>query len=496
METTLKAVYITLQIAPLIALTLVMPYTVHCYLRDKSINVRRSTYIYIFVLYFICAYFMTMLPFPTKESLEALPPVSEYIQLIPFKNFFDIKAATVVRDVAILVFNVFLTVPLGFFSRFLFNFNFKKTVLAGFLTATLYEVTQITGIFFIYSRPYRFFDIDDFIINTLGAIIGYLLVPVLIRIIPRPEDSKRQLVQGSEVSFFHRCISMVIDFIIVFIVTTTVVVCIPDLRNFLTGDESLLRFPAFYFLFLLIGFAYAMFFRGGTLGNRITGLRLMKKGGRTAPRIATAMRSTVIYTSIFAIPFWVYFFMTVNTEYAGASSIIWVFLAALLMMCAAAVLLEMMFNAVTNGSSMFYDRMTGTYVVYANKATKPVFGIRVIDIRTLTGENIDIFSQEICDTLLSKGFSREAATKVRLMAEGVMLDWTGSGLDGTLCELRLDKRFRQSALLLSVPGENKINESITQSYVGMLSGMGLEFETYYAGEKNICKIQIPTEKTK
>ena len=46
----------------------------------------------------------------------------------------------------------------------------------------------------------------------------------------------------------------------------------------------------------------------------------------------------IICTSGIAIPFWVYFFMTVNQEYAGAKSIIWVFFGALLMMFAAAVL--------------------------------------------------------------------------------------------------------------------------------------------------------------
>lgn len=491
METTLRAVYIALQVAPLIAMALILPYIVFEYRKENKINVRRSAYVYIFALYFLCAYFVTMMPFPTKESLDTLAPVSEYIQLIPFKSFADIAAQTVVRDVAIIVFNVVLTVPLGFFLRFLYKFNMKKTILCGFLAATLFEVTQLTGLFFIYPRPYRIFDIDDFIINTLGALVGYLIVPLFTKVMPRPEDSKRQLVQGSEVSFTHRSVAMMIDFIIVFIIASMIVVGVPPVRRFLTEGKSLLKFPAFYFLFLTIGIIYSIILRGGTPGDRITGLRLNKRGGGAATRIRCAMRTTAIFTSIFALPFWIYFFMTVNTEYAGLQSIVWVAFSALLMMCAAAVLLEMAFNAVANGSSMFYDRMSCTYLAYASTTTKPIFGIQVIDIQPLLRENIDIFSEKICETLEGKGFSHMATTKVRLMSEGVMLDWIENGLEGTTCELRVDKRFKKSALLLSVHGEDKTNENITQDYSEMLSGMGLEFETYFAAEKNICKIQIP-----
>ena len=126
MEMTLKAIYIALQIAPVSALVLVAPCVIISYTRSCSLNVRWFTYFYILALYFLCAYFMTMLPLPSRESFANMRPVSELIQLVPFQNFFDIKAESWLRDIAILVFNVFLTVPLGFFLRYLFGFNLKK----------------------------------------------------------------------------------------------------------------------------------------------------------------------------------------------------------------------------------------------------------------------------------------------------------------------------------------------------------------------------------
>ena len=161
------------------------------------------------------------------------------------------------------------------------------------------------------------------------------------------------------------------------------------------------------------------------------------------------------------------------------------------MMCAARNVLEMMFNAVTNGASMFYDRYLKTHVAYGNSRKTSLFGIRVIDMLPLVPENIDVLSKEICDALFAAGIQKESVTKVRLMAEGVLLDWIESGLEGICCELRMDKRFKRKALMVSVPGENKTRIRSEDTYVDMLGGMNLSLETYYAAEKNICIIHIP-----
>ena len=166
-------------------------------------------------------------------------------------------------------------------------------------------------------------------------------------------------------------------------------------------------------------------------------------------------------------------------------------IGAILMVCASAIILEMMFNAVTHGSSMIYDRIFNTYVAYSKSRKSSVFGIRVIDIRTLESGNIDLLSDEIYHTLLNMKVPHEAATRVRLMAEGVMLDWVDQGLGGTPCELRLDKRYKGNALMLSASGEDKTGGQLSGSYTEMLKGLDLSLTTYYAAEKNICNIIVP-----
>ena len=492
MEVTLRAAYIALQIGPFIALVFALPYTVYGYVRTRKVDVWRCTYLYIFCLYFLCAYFVTWLPLPTAQTLAKLKPMSEFIQLVPFKSFLDIERETLLRDLAIILFNVAMTMPLGYFLREFFQVSLKKTILLGFLTSLLYEVTQLTGLFFIYPRAYRIFDIDDLIINTLGAYLGYVVAPLISRLLPKVSDAKNfRLAQGSEVAFVQRGIAAVIDLLTVLAGAVLVIVCIPALQSPMTSRESLMRFPLFFALFMTVALLYSLMFGARTLGYRLTGLRLMTGIGQDANRMQCVLRTLLMYVGVFSIPFWVLFFMSIYTEYAGARSILWVLISAVLMMCAARNVLEMMFNAVTNGSSMFYDRYLKTHVAYGSSRKESLFGIRVIDMLPLVPENVDILSREISEAMVASGISRESVTKVRLMAEGVLLDWIDSGLEGISCELRMDKRFKRTALMVSLPGDNETVNREEDTYVDMLGGMNLKLETYYAAEKNICIIHIP-----
>ena len=488
----MQAAYIALQVGPFVALIFALPYTIYGYVRNKTVDVWKCTYLYTFCLYFICAYFVTWLPLPTAETLARLKPMSEFIQLVPFQSFLDIERETLLRDLAIILFNVALTMPLGYFLKEFFHASMKKAVLCGFLVSLLYEVTQLTGLFFIYPRAYRIFDIDDLIINTLGAYLGYVVAPLISGLLPGISDKQNQrLVQGSEVAFAQRAIAAAMDFLIILSGAVLVIACVPALQAPMTSRASLMRFPLFFILFMLIAVAYSFLLGGGTLGYRLAGLRLMTGRGLTASRLKCVLRTLLMYIGVFSIPFWVLFFMSIYTEYAGAKSILWVLISAVLMMFAAKNVLEMTFNAVTNGSSMFYDRCLKTHVVYGSSRKTSLFGIRVIDMLPLVPKNIDILSAEICDALSAADVSKESVTKVRLMAEGVLLDWIDSGLEGICCELRMDDRFMRKALMVSVPGENKTKVRSDDTYVEMLSEMNLTLETYYAAEKNICIIHIP-----
>jgi glycopeptide antibiotics resistance protein len=99
-------------------------------------------------------------------------------------------------------FNVLLFLPLGMFVRRAFR-PLAAAVLIGFTASLAVELTQLTGIWFLYPCPYRLFDVDDLIANTTGAFIGGVLAPVLRKVpgqhsgtratMPRPVTAYRRL---------------------------------------------------------------------------------------------------------------------------------------------------------------------------------------------------------------------------------------------------------------------------------------------------------------
>lgn len=495
MSLNLAAIYLALQTVPFISLLFALPYTLYGYLRSRSVNVWRCTYFYSFVLYFLCAYFMTILPLPTRESLDDMRPVSELIQLIPFANFASIKQETLLRDIAVIVFNVVLTIPLGFYLRALFGFNLKKTAVAGLCVALFYEISQLTGLFFIYPRPWRIFDIDDLMINTLGAVVGYVLTPAAARLLPGYAHLKQmRLFLGSEVSFRRRFLAGLIDMGVVLGISATLSVLGTHLLGSIVPLNWQIMHLGTFAVLMLVAACYCLLCGHATLGNLLTGLRLTTLSGQTASRLQCASRMILEHICVTAIPFWVYFSIRISADGASIKNVLWLGLGTLLMLCAARNMLEMMFNAVTHGSSMLYDRVTKTCLSYGC-SKRPILGIRVLDILPLEEANVDNLSKTVCDTLYAIGFGREAVTKVRLMTEGVLLEWMNAGLRSTPCELRLDKHLGQRALILSIPvvsdGASPTPPAAEESYVDMLSKMTLKTEHYRAARKNVCIIHIP-----
>lgn len=216
--------------------------------------------------------------------------------------------------------------------------------------------------------------------------------------------------------------------------------------------------------------------------------------GRAARRKQSLLRVMLLYVCVFSIPFWVLFFLAVCLEYTGLLSILWVGISAVLMLVIARNVLEIMFNAVTHGSSMFYDRLAGTHVAYNRSKLTSLFGIRVVDIKPLTAENIGHLTRQTGKAL--KRFDPELVRDLVALTESILLDWLASGLEDTLCELRLDKHFGRKAVMLSIHGPDKTMFPASDSHAALHGALGLELKTYYAAGKNICIIHIPKDEAK
>jgi glycopeptide antibiotics resistance protein len=85
--------------------------------------------------------------------------------------------------------NCLFFVPFGLFLRAMFRMRVGSVILASFAFSLVLELTQLTGVWGAYPCPYRQFDVDDLITNTLGAVIGCALVGLWVKLPMRSERS-------------------------------------------------------------------------------------------------------------------------------------------------------------------------------------------------------------------------------------------------------------------------------------------------------------------
>ncbi len=209
---------------PLIAALFTLPYVVVQYRRFGALLGFRIFVVYSFILYLLCALFLAILPLPDVEKVRRMTgPVAQLVPLRTMMGLLDVKGfdpaspatyASLLRSPALfqIVANLVMFMPLGVYLRYYFRCNVRRTLLLGFCFSLFIEITQLTGDFFLYPRPYRLFDVDDLIINTLGALCGYLLAGLLMHFLPSVESMDRKAYhRGKHPSLSRRLLAFVID---------------------------------------------------------------------------------------------------------------------------------------------------------------------------------------------------------------------------------------------------------------------------------------------
>lgn len=119
------------------------------------------------------------------------------------------------------LFNIFLTIPAGVYLRYYFRKGLGATLLFSLGLSLFFELTQLTGLYGIYQCPYRLFDVDDLMLNTLGGIIGYWITPILAAFLPKTENLDKDVeLDKMTVGFIRRGIAYIFDNIIIGIATS------------------------------------------------------------------------------------------------------------------------------------------------------------------------------------------------------------------------------------------------------------------------------------
>ena len=84
-----------------------------------------------------------------------------------------------------------------------------------FVLSLFFELTQLSGLYFIYSGSYRLFDMDDLLLNTLGGLVGYALAGPIARMLPSREALDQiSLARGRQVSLLRRMLALFYDTVI------------------------------------------------------------------------------------------------------------------------------------------------------------------------------------------------------------------------------------------------------------------------------------------
>ena len=272
---------------PAIAALFTLPYMIYNYHKYGSVLSMRIVIVYSFILYMICAYFLVILPLPSREAVAQM--TGARAQLIPFHFISDViteahKAAKgalsvmhFINNKAVfqVVFNILMTMPFGMYLRYYFKCSLKKTVCYSFLLSLFFELTQLTGLYFYYPRSYRLFDMDDLMANTFGGLLGYLTVKPFLKVFPTREQIDRtSFRRGREVSFVRRLTAGFLD-----------VMCL--ILWEVAGNYAAAWLPVqlpwlpivLFFCYFLV---FAICMKGATPGKRITRIRVAtSKEGKT-----------------------------------------------------------------------------------------------------------------------------------------------------------------------------------------------------------------------
>jgi hypothetical protein len=157
------------------AVVLLVPVAAYQYRLDGRLGPGDLAILVSGAVYGLALWTYTLLPIPAAGDYRC-----QDARLTPFDTLSRMSLESpgaMLRDPAVLqvVLNVLLFVPLGYYVRQILRRGVVVATAMGLGTSLLIELTQLTGVWGIYHCAYREFDVDDLMVNTLGALAGSLL---------------------------------------------------------------------------------------------------------------------------------------------------------------------------------------------------------------------------------------------------------------------------------------------------------------------------------
>lgn len=291
---------------PILALVLALPFLIGQYRKYGSFLMWRAIVIYSFVFYMLTAYFLIILPLPSRASV-ALLTTARY-NLVPFNALREFIHTTVfsplhpgtwlaaMKQPGFIqpVFNIVLTIPFGVYLRYYFKRPWWQAWVMSLGLSLFFELTQLSGLYGYYPRPYRLFDVDDLICNSTGGLLGAWLAPALMRVFPsRDAMDVQSRKAGLRVSLMRRFVAFALDNVVVVGIAAGVL----SLLAHLLGVDGLL--PGVLMTWVLpVFFAHVLVpwvNHGATWGKQIVRIQVVASDNQPAKFGPLLLRAVLLY---------------------------------------------------------------------------------------------------------------------------------------------------------------------------------------------------------
>lgn len=298
-EVYIKPIISAIFIFPILARLFTLPYAIYQYRKYGSILVLKVLIVYSFIFYMITSYFMTILPLPDPATVT---PNSATMLLVPFdavRRWYEAFQGNMALGMSVIrsvfnmdffqiFFNILLLLPFGVYLRYYFNRKWYEVLGLSFLYSLFFELTQLSGLYGIYPYPYRFFEIDDLICNTLGGMIGYALTPTILFMLPSREKLEEiAYKKGEHVSFFRRMVALMFDYyslaFLIIVVEFTFNITY-HINIMFPGISSLYVYPVYIMTTAVLLFSMEdILLSGKTFGKMILKLKITRAGEDKKP---------------------------------------------------------------------------------------------------------------------------------------------------------------------------------------------------------------------
>ncbi len=287
---------------PLLVLLVMLPVAFASYRRRGRAGGWTTVVFYSFLFYLLAIALQTIVPLPADASYCAGHTYASSPQLRPFYfvEVIEQRARGHWSPGAILhnpviwttALNVVMLAPLGLFLRYLRGMRFLTTTLVGFGLSLFFELTQLTGLWFVYPCPYRLFSVDDLILNTAGVVLGWLIAGPLIRVLPALEPGHDHRRYAAKVTFTRRLFALITDLLgfamLIGFGAGLLTLFGEDLRH---GDVAV-------GILALLWFVVVPTVTGSTLGKRAMLLRVTRANGRRAGPFSLLIRYGVLLSPL------------------------------------------------------------------------------------------------------------------------------------------------------------------------------------------------------